>query len=121
MIERRIKAGLNAKFNSNTLTKRLEFFWGLLKVTSIPLHHPLAENHLNLVHRTGFTRRSRQLLREMVIDGVAHQFGIVVQVHLFQDATAVGADGFHAQGQIVGDLRNGFGRSEQHKYLVFAV
>jgi hypothetical protein len=67
------------------------------------------------------SEQGRGLLCETMVDGVAHQFGVVMQVHLFQDAAAVGADGLHAQGQSVGDLRNGLGRREQQEYLVFAV
>ena len=50
-----------------------------------------------------------RLLHEMVIDGVAHQFGVVAQMHFQQDTVAVGADGFSAQCESIGNFRNGFG------------
>ena len=63
----------------------------------------------------------RMSMREMVVDGVTHQFSIVVQAHLFQDSAAVGTYGLHAQRQGVGDLGNGPGRCEQQEYLVFPI
>ena len=47
-------------------------------------------------------------LHQVMLDGVAGQFGVSLQTHLLEDALAVGADGFDAQGILLGDFPNGF-------------
>ena len=44
-----------------------------------------------------------RLLNEIVVNGVAHQFGVIAQVHFFQDTLAVGANGIRAQFQGAGN------------------
>ena len=51
-------------------------------------------------------------LHEIIVDYVAHQFGIIAQVHFFQDAFAVGANGIRAQFQDAGNSCDSFGRGE---------
>lgn len=45
-----------------------------------------------------------QLVNQIVFNRVVGQFGVGFHVHFFQDAGAVGADGFHAECQVIGNF-----------------
>ena len=45
-----------------------------------------------------------RLLDEVVADRVYGELGVRAEIHLLEDARAVGADGFHAQVQLFGNL-----------------
>lgn len=51
-------------------------------------------------------RRRGIIVDQLVVDGVKGQLR-VFHAHFVQNAGAVGADGFHAQTQFVGDVGNG--------------
>lgn len=55
------------------------------------------------------------------IDGVAHQFGVIGQLKLFEEAGSVGADGLHAEGQFIGDLRDCLAARDSAQDQMFTV
>ena len=63
----------------------------------------------------------RELIHKLILDGVVDQFGIVLHVHFFKNARAVGADGFDAQRELIGDFGNGFAGRQQAQNLIFSV
>jgi hypothetical protein len=55
-----------------------------------------------------------------VLHGVAHDLGIVLELELLEHARPVGADGFHAQAELLSDLADGLAVGEQAQNLELA-
>src|SRR5437899_481128 len=60
-------------------------------------------------------------LDQLVMNGVAHQLGVVLEIQLLQDPRAVGADRVRAQKQLLGDLARGLAGGDQPHDLVLAI
>jgi hypothetical protein len=60
-------------------------------------------------------------LDELVLEGIAGEFGVVLHVHLAEDLRPVGADGFDAQCQFAGNLADRFAGGDQAENLEFPV
>ena len=69
--------------------------------------------------RKGETRAT-DLLDQLVLDRVVRQIRVGSQIHLLEDARAVGTDRFHRKEQFVRDIRNAVARSQFAEHLEFA-
>src|SRR5438105_13821953 len=63
----------------------------------------------------------RRLIDQAFFDGVPRHFRIVIPFELFQDADAIGTDGFDAQCEFLGDLSDGLTGANHAKHLVFPI
>ncbi len=59
------------------------------------------------------TQPCRHHIHELMLHRVVHQLGVVSQAHFFEDAAAIGADGFDAQSQLAGDFADDPARGDQ--------
>ena len=60
-------------------------------------------------------------LHQLMLHRVMHQFGVVPHPHFFQNARAIGADGFDAEGKFFGDFADDFAGGDQAQDLELAV
>src|SRR6185369_2078568 len=60
-------------------------------------------------------------LDELVLEGVAGEFGVVLHVHLAEDLCPVGTDGFDAKCQFAGNFADRFAGGDQTENLEFPV
>ena len=58
---------------------------------------------------------------QLIFDGVMSQLCIGVEIHFFQDACPISADGLDAERELFGDLGGSPPRTDQAKNLVFTV
>ncbi len=54
----------------------------------------------------------RDVLNQLVLEGVVGKFSVGLHAGLLEDARAVGADGAHAKGKHAGNFADGFARSD---------
>lgn len=51
--------------------------------------------------------KKAERLHDLVLDGVAHELGVVPQVELIQNSRAIGTDRGRPEAQAIGDFRDG--------------
>ena len=62
---------------------------------------------LSQIPRRAGEERWSSVFHQLIEDDVAHDLGVVAQVHLVEHARAVGAHRLDAEVEVIGDLREG--------------
>ena len=58
---------------------------------------------------------------DAMLNSIARQIRIGFEIQLRQDAGTVGTDGFDAEGELIGNVRNRVSSSDQTKHLVLTI
>lgn len=61
------------------------------------------------------------LFNNAMLNSIAGQIRICFEIQLRQDAGTVGADGFDAEGELSGNIRNRVSSSDQTEHLVLTI
>src|SRR5258708_19909035 len=62
-----------------------------------------------------------RLVHQLGLERVANEFGVSLHTGFFQNPSAIGTDGFYAEGKLLRHFLDGFSRSDHPQDLKFAV
>ena len=71
--------------------------------------------------RNSHREQRHALVEQLILDRVIREIGVGFQIHLLEHAYPVGTHGFHAQVELVGDLRRTLSGGELAEYLELAL